>query len=327
LQRYAAVVLTQVGLKPAEVAPLVRTSPRGVKRWAEHYAEDGDVEDNYRSGRKKLLDENKVDAIVSAAIDAPKSSTPRQLKHLFNLSCSAKTVRRVLDDAGLFGRIARVIPPMPPGVLKQRISFCEGYANFDWAKVLWSDEMSIRLGPQGQTWVQRPIGEAFAPEYCVEKEKHPPKVHVWGCMAAAGVGRIHVFTENLDGELMKKILKEHLMKSKELFWPVGMWHFQQDNDPKHTSRVVSDYLERELCIKDFCIRWPPYSPDLNPIENLWADLKKRVEKRNATTVEELEAAVRAEWAQTDKELCRKLVASMPDRIARCLEYCGGPTGY
>ena len=327
LQRFASVVLTQVGFKPAEVAPLIGASARGVKRWRERYEEEGEVEDLYRCGRPKLLDENKLDAIVSAAIDAPKDSTPRQLKHLFDLSCSPKTIRRALDDAGLFGRIARIIPPATPQVIQQRISFAEGYKNMDWTKVLWSDEMSIRLGPQGQTWVQRPIGEAFSPEYCLEKEKHPPKVHVWGCMAAAGVGRIHVFTENLDGDLMKRILKEHLMKSANMFWPVGLWHFQQDNDPKHTSRIVSDYLERELCIKDYCIRWPPYSPDLNPIENLWADLKKRVEKRNATTVEELEAAVKLEWAATDKQLCSKLVASMPNRLAALLEHRGGPTGY
>jgi hypothetical protein len=216
---------------------------------------------------------------------------------------------------------------MKPEVIKQRLSFAEGYGNFDWSKVLWSDEMSIRLGPQGQTWVQRPIGEAFTTDYCVQTAKHPPKVHVWGCMASGGVGRVHVFTENLDAELMRRILKEHLMKSAHMFWPRGLWHFQQDNDPKHTSRIVTDYLQRDLCIKDYCIKWPPYSPDLNPIENLWADLKKRVEKRNPTKVEELKEAVEKEWAGTDEGLCRKLVASMPDRIARLLEYEGGPTGY
>jgi hypothetical protein len=268
-----------------------------------------------------------MDALIDAAIEAPKASTPRELKHKFDLSCSAKTIRGVLDDAGLFGRIARVIPPQNARITELRLSFARGYVNMNWKLVLWSDEMSIRIGPQGQTWVQRPIGEAFDPQYCVEKEKHAPKVHVWGCMSAAGVGEIHVFTENLDAVLMKKILKEHLMKSANKFWPTGLWHFQQDNDPKHTSRLVSDYLERELCIKDYIIKWPPYSPDLNPIENLWADLKKRVERHNCTNVKELEEAVRTEWAATDKKLCQKLVASMPDRIARLLEYNGAPTGY
>ena len=159
LQRWGAVVLTQIGLSPKQAAPLVQCTPKAIRRWSEAFEDGDEVEDAHRCGRPTLLDENKVDAVVSAAIDNPKASTPRQLKHLFNLSCSPKTVRRVLDDAGLFGRIARVIPPMKPATIQRRIAFAEGYKNFDWTRVLWSDEMSIRLGPQGQTWVQRPIGE------------------------------------------------------------------------------------------------------------------------------------------------------------------------
>ena len=241
------------------VAVKVGCSPKAVKRWRERIEEDGDVDDSHRSGRPKLLDENKMDALVSAAIDAPKASTPRQLKHLFNLHCSAKTIRRVLDEAGLFGRIARIIPPLTPRIRELRMRFGHGYSSFDWTLVMWSDEMSILLGPQGQTWVQRPIGEAFSTEYCVEKKKHAPKVHVWGCMSAAGVGHIHVFTEYLDAVLMKTILSKHLLQSAKKVWPVGtVWHFQQDNDPKHTSRLVSGWL-REKGIKDYCIEWPPYS--------------------------------------------------------------------
>jgi hypothetical protein len=107
-------------------------------------------------------------------------------------------------------------------------------------------------------------------------------------------------------------------------WICSKGHHRQQ---KHTSRLVSDYLEREICIKDYIIKWPPYSPDLNPIENLWANLKKRVERHTANTVQELEHAVKTEWANTDTTLCRKLVNSMPDRIARLKEYRGGPTGY
>jgi len=117
------------------------------------------------------------------------------------------------------------------------------------------------------------------------------------------------------------------MKSANIFWPTGIWHFQQDNDPKHTSKLVSAYLETTLCIKDYLIKWPPYSPDLNPIENLWADLKKRVEKHNCTSVEELKEAVELEWKQTDKAYCKKLVDSMPNRLHEVLEQRGGATHY
>ena len=114
--------------------------------------------------------------------------------------------------------------------------------------------------------------------------KHPPKVHVWACFCANGVGRIHVFTENLDSELYKNILQEHLLDTKKKYWPNQQWYFQQDNDPKHTSRLVQGWIASKGIDT---IDWPPYSPDLNPIENLWADLKKRVEKHNCWSTDEL----------------------------------------
>ena len=52
--------------------------------------------------------------------------------------------------------------------------------------------------------------------------------------------------------------------------------FQQDNDPKHTSRDVQGDLKDRLPKR--VLPWPSYSPDLNLIENIWAVLKKNVEK-------------------------------------------------
>ena len=97
-----------------------------------------------------------------------------------------------------------------------------------------------------------------------------------------------------------------------------------DNVSFHHNSRIADLVEQRGCRLFYL---PAYSPDLNPIENLWADLKKRVERHNCTNVKELEEAVRKEWAATDIKLCQKLVASMPDRIARLLEYNGAPTGY
>lgn len=324
IERYAVVVLSLDGQPTDVVAAKVGCSEKAVKRWIEAFEDNGDVEDAYRCGRPPLLDEDMRDVILERAVEHPLKSTPRTVRRLLALDVSPKTIRRSLDDMGLFGRVGRKIPMLKPTTIQKRKSFVEGYSAFDWTKVLWSDEMSITLGPQGVTWVQRPIGEALNPVYCVETVKHPAKVHVWACFASGGVGGIEVFTENLDAPLMVKILRAHLVKSAHKLWPRGAWWFQQDNDPKHTSRLVKDFL---FTAGVECIEWPPYSPDLNPIENLWANLKKRVEDHHPTSIEELKKAVYTEWAATDQELCQRLVASMTKRIAVVVENEYGPCGY
>ena len=72
---------------------------------------------------------------------------------------------------------------------------------------------------------------------------------------------------------------------------------------------------------------PPYSPDLNPIENLWADLARRVEKFQCETMEELQDIAADEWKKTPKKLLRKLARSMPDRCQAVIEANGDHTKY
>src|SRR5947209_8693404 len=91
---------------------------------------------------------------------------------------------------------------------------------------------------------------------------------------------------------MKGILSKHLLQSARPWIsssPPQHWWFQQDNDPKHKSKLVQRWMASKGIDS---IEWPPYSPDLNPIENLWANLKKRVETENARTTEELTEAVK-----------------------------------
>ena len=101
--------------------------------------------------------------------------------------------------------------------------------------------------------------------------------------------------------------------------------FVQDNDPKHTSHFVADFLDRS------CINWwktPPESPDFNPIENLWHELKEFIHREvKPTTKNELIEGIKRFWKTVTVEKCTKYIRHLRKVIPRAIELQGGATGY
>jgi len=73
------------------------------------------------------------------------------------------------------------------------------------------------------------------------------------------------------------------------------YFFQQDNAPIHTAKDTKDWMSQKQV--KVLSKWPAQSPDLNPIENLWGELQRRVRKRNLRPANkhELYVALKEEW--------------------------------
>ena len=144
-------------------------------------------------------------------------------------------------------------------------------------------------GPLAVVWVQRPRGKRFDPNYLVERIPHSERVSLWGCFCARGVGQAEIFVGEFDAKRYVDILQHNLIQTAMHFYPREHWWFQQDNAPQHTSHLAQRWFHNHgVDLLDF----PPYSPDLNPIENLWSILKARVEARLARTTDEVEFSKR-----------------------------------
>ena len=127
----------------------------------------------------------------------------------------------------------------------------------------------------------------------------------------------------MDGAYYIQILQDHLIRNARKQFG-RRWRLLQDNDPKHKSRIIKKFLDEEV---PEVIDWPSNSPDANPIENLWSVIKRRVEKRRPSNLNELNKFLHDEWNKVDMLIINNLIKSMKSRCLALIESKGERNDY
>lgn len=125
-------------------------------------------------------------------------------------------------------------------------------------------------------------------------------------------------------EVYQDLLERNLFQSVRKLSLGRRFIFMQDNDPKHTAKIIRTYFKKK---KVNTFDWPSQSPDLNPIEHLWDNLERKVRKYHIKNHDDLRKALQDAWDSITTEETGKLVNSMPDRLAAVIQSKGGPTKY
>lgn len=236
-----------------------------------------------------------------------------------SLGISHSTVQRILRYQGISYKSYSRRLPLTKERREKRVQFARRMQKQKqkWASTIITDEASFWLNKArpGKVWTANPDEE-------VGLGVHGAKIHCWGGISARGALKLEIFEENLNAEAYIQILRRKLPEIQRLY-PEG-WQWQQDGSGVHRAGIANNFIAQEVPKK---IEWPPYSPDISPIENIWGWLKGKVAKDCPKNVEALKKSIRTHWEAMDIEFLAPYFESMPKRMAMVIESDGKKIKY
>ncbi len=185
-----------------------------------------------------------------------------------------------------------------------------------WSKVLFSEEIQfcISFGNQGPR-IWRKSGEAQNPCCLKSSVKFPQSVMIWAAMSSAGVGPLCFLKSTVNAAIYQENLENFMLPSADMLYGDADFFFQQDLALAHTVKGTKSWFnDHGVTVLD----WPANSPDLNPIENLWGIVKRKMRDTRPNNADDLKAAIKAAWASITPEQCHRLIVSMPRSIFTCI---------
>ena len=328
------------------VALRYNTTPTTVKLWVERAKAGCSLLDAPRSGRPALGVEQAASMhVLMKGVSQRKTlmQLVQDLKAEAGLDVSKETVRRTV------AKVAKQLRPKKRPVLttkhrQSRLQFARQNRgrNRKWSLVVFTDSKIFWLHPRGigpKVWVLHGEAPPTAPKFA-----NTHKVHVYAGVSKWGKTPLFITSGTtglkdhegkaikggVNGEVYKKLLADKLLPACRDLMAGHVqcgekWVFQQDGAPAHTAGHVQTFLQQQ---QDFdLMEWPANSPDLSWIENIWALVSNRLNRRDNVTAQNFREAIFEEWDQVTNDDLMKSYLSMPKRMTTCIKAQGGHTGY
>lgn len=234
---------------------------------------------------------------------------------------------RILRTLGNF-RKAVCRPPLNETHKKKRLSWAKENLKTDFSTVIFTDESRVTLdGPDG--WCKGWVFQEREPPSRMRRQQGGGGIMIWaGIVNDKVIGPFKVD----DGVKLNSASYCQLLDETFFTWYKSQNRifkrnsiFMQDNAPSHASKYTTKFLAKKGFSGKKLMSWPSSSPDLNPIENLWALVKRELYQggKQYSSKAELWKAIQNKTAAIKPATIKSLTGSMDKRLVSMLENKGG----
>ena len=327
------------GISPSQITTLLNISRDTVKTTIIRASLRTNGASQPRSGRPRIRTPRN-ERLILRTLRANPTITYAQLCEQTGLKFSRSTFTKLLKEYGISHWIAKKRPFLTTQAAKARLQFALEHRNWtyeEWKNVIFTDECSLERGSGARRqWVYRTPQQKWDKDMIVPYMKGKDiTIMIWAAIWANEAsdcvilyGDREATHQGVSSRVYLKLLKEQIPR---VYQPGRI--FMQDNAPIHTAKIIQKYLEDEVIS---VLKWPPYSPDLNPIENLWAILKERISARyphlqsigkSQAALDEFADIICKEWALIEPEIIENCIRSLPARMEAVIAAKGWYTRY
>lgn len=294
----------------------IQRNPETVKKFYNQYQKTQQLFP--KRGRPPIVDTCIEQGIVGSVQHYP-DQTLDEISNDFSLSPSK--VKTILNDHKIYYLNQTPIVGLDENHKQNRVVFCSQFAQTEYKnmpRIIFTDESTVKVNEnKGGIWRQKgfhPIEEFYI------QNAHPPSVMVWGGIGPFGYKTPLIrFAGRINSQKYCEYLTKNniLLDIKNHFGDEWVW--QQDNAPSHSSKYTAQNFISKI---PRTLNWPPKSPDLSPIEQVWNLMKAKLRGRKFTNADSLYNALSIAWSSISEETIHNFYSSFLARCQVCLEING-----